>query len=183
MEMTLSISHNCPIRQYLTVMLLYVHAYNTMAVWTWKGNHQSYMYFSMHKNLYRYFVTIEAVDIVGLSTIVCPDVNFVVDNTRPQFIYVNRTCFTRTVSDLEEQLSWDIQALSGIVAIRYNISNMDLDNPQDFVPFPDPVESNQLNYNIQPLLPDHSGAVFLTLQAESRVGLTNTYNIRADTIC
>lgn len=135
----------------------------------------------MRKKLCRYFVAIEAVDIVGLSTIVCPDVNFVVDDTPPQFIYVNMTCFT-TDSDPEAQLSWNIQALSGIVAIRYNISNMNLDDPQDFVPFPDPVEPNQLNYNIQPLLPDLSGAVFLTLQAESRVGLTNTYNIRAD-IC
>ena len=114
---------------------------------------------------------------------VCPDVNFIVDNTPPRFVSVNRGCFTEQ-TNLEERLSWEIQALSGIVAIRYNISNIELDSGQDFVPFPMSVESRQLDYNIQPLLQGLTGnEQYFTLQAESGVGLTMTYTIQVDQIC
>ena len=123
-------------------------------------------------------------DHTSLSTVVCPDVSFVVDNAPPQFVSIDTTCFTRDNNNFEEQLSWDIQALSGIVAIRYNISNTNLDDSRDFVPFSMPVEPYQLDYNIQPLLQNHMGNTqYLTLQAESGVGLTTTHTIRADQIC
>ena len=134
--------------------------------------------------LCRYFVTIEAVDHTNLSTMVCPDVSFVVDNTPPQFVSINTTCFTRNDNIFEERLSWDIQALSGIVAIRYNISSTNLVDSPNFVLFPMPVEPHQLGYNIQPLLQGRTGNVqYFTLQAESRVGLTMTHTIQADQIC
>ena len=134
--------------------------------------------------LCRYFVTIEAVDYTNLTTVVCPDVSFVVDNIPPEFVSVNLTCFTPQNDIFEEQLSWEIQALSGIVAIRYNISNIELDNPRHFIPFPMPIGPIELDYNIQPLLQDHMGnMLYFTLQAESGVGLTATYTIQADTIC
>lgn len=112
-------------------------------------------------------------DHVGLSNVVCPNVSFVVDNTPPEFITANMSCLTETGGKIE-QISWNVQALSGIVAMRYNISNMELSNPQIFVPFPllSGSPSLQLEYNLRPLLQNHSGVVYLTLQAESGVGLT-----------
>lgn len=118
----------------------------------------------------------------------CPNVNFVVDNMPPRFVYINATCNTIENNNSQEELSWDIQALSGIVAIRYNISNT---NPNtetsqlDFVPFPmnTPVGAHQLDYNLQPLLQDYSGNIYFTLQAENGVGLTATNTIQADFIC
>lgn len=122
-------------------------------------------------------------DHVGLSTVACPNMSFVVDNIPPRFVSINMTCFTRNNGNFEEQVSWDVQALSGIVTIRYNISNIVLDDPQDFLPFPGPVAPFQLDYNLQPLLQNYSGMVYLTLQAESGVGLTTTNTTRVDLIC
>jgi len=112
---------------------------------------------------------------------VCPNVSFVVDNVPPRFVDINTTCVTS--DNFEEQVSWDVQALSGILTIRYNISNSVLDNPQDFLPFPGPVEPFQSDYNLRPLLQNYSGMAYLTLQAESGVGLTTTNTTRVDLIC
>lgn len=102
----------------------------------------------------RYFVTIEATDHAGLSTVSCSNTSFIVDNIPPQFVSINSTCFTQGDSNFEERLSWDIQALSGIVAIHYSVSNTN--NSQSFEPFSTLVNPHQLSYNIQPLLQGHS---------------------------
>ena len=111
----------------------------------------------------------------------CSNTSFIVDNIPPQFVSFNSTCVTQGDSNFEEQLSWDIRALSGIVTIRYSVSNTS--DSQSFEPFSTPVSPHQMNYNIQPLLQGHSGIIYFILQAESGVELTATYNIRADLIC
>ena len=122
----------------------------------------------------RYYVAVEAVDYVGLSTVVCPDVNFVVDSMAPKFVSVTLICMADSGGSIP-RISWDIQALSEIVAIRYNISatRTEAQNAKDFVQFPDAVMPLQLNYDLRSVLQGHSGNAYLTLQAESGVGLRN----------
>lgn len=120
-------------------------------------------------------------DHAGLSTVSCSNTSFTVDNTPPRFVSVDSTCFTGGSDNFEERLSWDMQALSGIVAVRYSVSNTN--DSQSFVPFPTPVTPSQSSYNIQPLLQGYSGIIYFILQAESGVGLTTTHSIRADQIC
>lgn len=110
----------------------------------------------------------------------CSNTSFIVDNIPPQFVSIESTCVTQGDGNFEEQLSWDIQALSGIVTIRYSVSNTS--DSQSFEPF-STVSPHQLSYNIQPLLQGHSGIIYFILQAESGAGLTATHSIRADLIC
>ena len=120
-------------------------------------------------------------DHAGLSTVLCSNTSFIVDNTPPRFVSVDSICFTGGSGNFEERLSWDIQALSGIVAVHYSVSNTN--DSSSFVPFPTPVSPSQSSYNIQPLLQGHSEIIYFILQAESGVGLTTTYSIQADPIC
>ena len=94
----------------------------------------------------------------------CSNTSFIVDNIPPLFVSINSTCFTQGDGNFEERLSWDIQALSGIVAIHYSVSNTN--NSQSFEPFSTLVNPHQLSYNIQPLLQGHSGIIYFILQAE-----------------
>ena len=111
----------------------------------------------------------------------CSNTSFIVDNIPPQFISINATCFTQGDGNFEERLSWDIQALSGIVAIHYSVSNTN--DSQIFESFSTLVNPYQMSYKIQPLLQGHSGIIYFILQAESGAGLTATHSIRADLIC
>ena len=133
----------------------------------------------VHISLLRYYVAVEAVDHVGLSRVVCPDINFVVDNIPPQFDNVILTCLTVSGGSSVPLISWNIEALSEIVEVRYNISasSTAAENVQDFVQFPDAVTPVQSDYNLSLVLQGYSGEVYLTLQAESGAGLTTTEHV------
>jgi len=134
---------------------------------------------SVHISSCRYYVAVEAVDHVGLSRVVCPVVNFVVDNIPPQFDNVMLICLTVTGGNSVPLISWNIDALSEIVMIRYNISatSTAAENVQDFVQFPDAVTPVQSDYNLSLVLQGYSGEAYLTLQAESGAGLTTTEHV------
>ena len=133
-------------------------------------------YLSAFISVCRYYVAVEAVDYVGLSRVVCPGVSFVIDDTPPQFFSVMPTCLAVNEGGSIPLISWNISALSEIVVIRYNISatSTEAQSTQDFVQFPDAVMPVQLNYDLSQVLQGYSGDAYLTLQAESGVGLTNT---------